>query len=92
MTEAEKELLDLVTHPDFEHCLRSSALPHTTQVAAARLKVVTERIPEGFKQELALALADARAAEARVAELGRKHPVACYGEGGLMVKLRKEAS
>lgn len=88
MTEAEQELLDLVIHPDFGHCV-ARMQGHATKLLAARQKVVAERMPDSFTEELQQALIEKKAAEDRLAALGRQHPVACYGEEGLIVQLSK---
>lgn len=82
MTDAERALLDLIMRPEF------SDRPATPEIMAARRAVALERLPEGFKEQLAIAAAEADAAEMRLRDLGRQHPAICYGSEGLIMKLR----
>lgn len=83
MTEAEEALLALVMTPEF----RDKA---PGPVIVAMKAVAAERLPEGFDEELRSAVITARAAQRAVDDIGRQHPLVCYGEGGLIAKLHQE--
>ncbi len=86
MTKAEQELVDFVLTPEFAETLPATTGP-LRRLGEMRLAVARERVPEGYEAELADAQAELAAAQARVNELGRKHPAAAFGPEGIIAKL-----
>lgn len=83
MTEAEEKLLSLVMTPEFHE--KASA-----EMLVAMRQVAKERLPDDFEAELRAACATQRAALRAVDDLGRKHPITCYGANGLIAKIYSE--
>jgi hypothetical protein len=86
MTEAEEKLLAATLSPEaFDGSVQArQALLDT------RLAVALERVPAGFQAELGKALNEREAAQKRVRDLVRQHPIACLGEKGLLRKMGAE--
>jgi hypothetical protein len=86
MTDAEKALLELVMHPDFEHALQARNGPHCAPVLAARQRVARERVPPGFEEELLRLNDEAAKAASKVRAFGASHPLVAFGHEGLLAK------
>lgn len=85
MTEAETELLDLILRPEFQDGVPTGTLRE--DFLKLRRSVALERVPDGFQEDLAAAIAKAKSARDAVNDLGRRHPAVCYGHEGLIAKL-----